>query len=340
MFQVIVIVILLIIIGYLIFDKKGIKADNVKTFLKNIGIKTKEKISAFFEKVKSCFQKIKTRIEEFKQKRAESKRRQDELNKQIELHKQKSVDSMEENITESNHVPEKNKKKLIIAVSIITCLLLLVDFLIAENAFTFFVIILLLLVLALFIILMIKFRWFRRLMLVALILFICIAPFAYKKVILDYDGKYATDRLVYTEEFGFCMLITYYPNYQSGTAKGIAVTNIPFIELFSHTVQANKYGNDTADSIDLLDSYQMLATLGDNALVDSLAKLFLDSKISTRSIQIGKYGNYFATTFEDYCSKSHSVDSVHNSIDNGRNGTERGNEYSTEEDYSPILIRP
>ena len=338
MFQTIAIVILLGIIIYLIFDKKGIKTDDVKAFLKNIGIKTKEKISVFFEKVKSCFQKLRTRIEEFKQKRAESKRRQDELNKQIELHKQlhkqDSVDSIEENTTESNLVPEKNKKTLIIAVSIITCLLLLVDFLIAENAFTFFVIILLLLVLALFIILMIKFRWFRRLMLVALILFICIAPFAYKKVILDYDGKYATDRLVYTEEFGFCMLITYYPNYQSGNAKGIAITNIPFIELFSHTVQANKYGDDTADSKDLLYTYQELATLGDNALVDSLAKFLLDSKLITKSIQIGKYGNYFATNFKDCYSRPNSIDSIHNSIENIEN------EYSTEDDYSPILIRP
>lgn len=346
MFQTIAIVILLGIIIYLIFDKKGIKTDDVKAFLKNIGIKTKEKISVFFEKVKSCFQKLRTRIEEFKQKRAESKRRQDELNKQIELHKQKSVDSMEENITESNHVPEKNKKKLIIAVSIITCLLLLVDFLIAENAFTFFVIILLLLVLALFIILMIimiKFRWFRRLILFVLILCICMTPFAYKKIMLDYDGKYATERIVYTEEYDFCMLITYYPAYHSGDSKGFAVTNIPFGALFSEEFRRKidawydyYIGNDSAitDSKEMLDSYQMLATLGDNALVDSLAKLFLDSKKSTRSIQIGKYGNYFATKFDDFISKSNSKNSYEETDAKDLLSD------SVEEDYSPILIRP
>ena len=160
----------------------------------------------------------------------------------------------------------------------------------------------------------------RHCMLVTLIVTICIAcilPFAYKKTVLDYDGEYASDRLVYSEEFGFCKLITYYPDNISGNAKGFAVTNIPFEAFFSEKLQANKYGNYIADSKDWYDTYRMLATFGDNALVDSLAKIFLDSKISTRSIQIGKYGNYFATTFKDYCSKKYiSEESVNNSIDN------------------------
>ena len=362
MFQTIAIVILLGIIIYLIFDKKGIKTDDVKAFLKNIGIKTKEKISVFFEKVKSCFQKLRTRIEEFKQKRAESKRRQDELNKQIELHKQKSVDSMEENpdnlpsvietsdngnesvndsreikeetITESNLKSRKNEKGIVVIGVIIGVIgvFIFLDLLIYD--FTDYHLFAVFTGLALFIFLMIKFRWFRRLILFVLILCICMTPFAYKKTMLDYDGEYATDRFVYTEEFGFCMLTTYYPNYQSGNAKGIAVTNIPFEALFSVEILASKYENDPADSKDLLDSYQILATLGDNALVDSLAKLFLDSKISTRSIQIGKYGNYFATKFDDFISKSNSKNS-YEEID----GKDLLSD-SVEEDYSPILIRP
>ncbi len=226
MFQTTLIVILLVIIVYLIFNKKGIKADDVRLFFENIGVKIKEKCPILLDKIQFFV-----------------------------------------------------KKHQKILIWILLCILLTPG-------------------VALLIFLMTK-RGFWRLIFVALFLVICITPFVYKKTMLDYDGEYATDRLVYTEEYGFCMLITYYPNYKSGNAKGFAVTNIPFVGLFSEDVQANKYGNDTADSKDLLDAYKMLATFGDNTLVDSLAKILLGSKISTKSIQIGKYGNYFATTFKD-----------------------------------------
>lgn len=145
-----------------------------------------------------------------------------------------------------------------------------------------------------------KKRSFRPLLCFLLILVICISPFAYKKAFIDYDGEYATERLIYTEEYGFCQLITYYPNYHSGNAKGFAITNIPFGALFTEEVRVSKNGNDTADSKEMLDSYQILATLGDNAFVDSLAKIFSDdAKKTTRSIQIGKYGKYFAITADD-----------------------------------------
>ncbi|MBO4438334.1 MAG: hypothetical protein J5798_03200 [Spirochaetaceae bacterium] len=52
MFQTIAIVILLGIIVYLIFDKKGIKADDVKLFFKNMGEKIKEKFPIFIKKGK------------------------------------------------------------------------------------------------------------------------------------------------------------------------------------------------------------------------------------------------------------------------------------------------
>ena len=116
---------------------------------------------------------------------------------------------------------------------------------------------------------------------------------------LDFDGVYATDRLVYSDEYGFCMLITYYPHYQKGNAKGFAVTHIPFGALFTEKVQANKYGNDTADSKDMLDVYQLLATWGDNDLVDSLAKSLSSSEISTKSLDIGNHGKYFILNAKD-----------------------------------------
>lgn len=95
------------------------------------------------------------------------------------------------------------------------------------------------------------------------------------------------------------MLITYYPPYQKGNAKGFAVTHIPFGALFTEKVQANKYGNDTADSKDMLDAYQLLATWGDNDLVDSLTKSLSSSEISTKSLDIGNHGKYFILNAKD-----------------------------------------
>lgn len=135
--------------------------------------------------------------------------------------------------------------------------------------------------------------------LLCLILIICVGLFAYKKIMLDYDGTYATDRLTYTDEYGFCMLITYYPSYQKGNAKGFAVTHIPFAALFTEEVQASKYGNDSADSKEMLYAYQLLATWGDNDLIDSLTKSLSDSVMSTKSLDIGNHGKYFILNAKD-----------------------------------------
>lgn len=282
MFQTIVIIILLVIIVYLIFDKKGIKADDVKTFLKNTGTKTKEKVSACFERARDSFNTAREEAE---------KKEQEERSKQKDQQKTSCEEEKSDNLTFS---PAR------------------------------------------------KFGFFKTLCCVILI--VCTLSLVYKKTMLDYSGEYAKKRLIYDTDCGFCLLITYYPQYRGEDSKGFVVTNIPSEDLVEALFEplfevdkTDRYGNNIADSKDLLDSYQILATLGDNALVDSLAKLFLDSKISTRSIQIGKYGNYFATRFEDCLSY---LNSVSNSIDNISNGSEKEKKYSTEDDYSPLLIRP
>lgn len=134
--------------------------------------------------------------------------------------------------------------------------------------------------------------------LLCLILVVCGSAFAYKKLMIDFDGYYATDRLIYSDEYGFCLLISYYPEYRKGDAKGFAVTHIPFEKLFTEKIQANKYGHDAADSKEQLDLYQLLATYADNVLIDSLAKSLSDSGISTRSVDIGSYGKYFVINNE------------------------------------------
>ena len=349
MLQGIIVIILLGIVVYLICDKKGIKIDDIKLFFKNVGVNAKEKFSIFFDKTKDFFKSVKRNTSENPENLPSVIETSDNDNESTN----ESSKIEEETIAESNQESSINKERLVKIIGLLVkigfCIGLILIWPLAwrvfvdelDLGFLFYT----LAFLALFIYLMIKFRWFRRLMLVVLILCICITPFVYKKIRLDYDGKYATERIVYTEEYDFCMLITYYPAYHSGDSKGFAVTNIPFGALFSEEFQRKidawynlRYyiGNDSAitDSKEMLDSYQMLATLGDNALVDSLAKLFLDSKKSTRSIQIGKYGNYFATKFDDFISKSNSKNSYEETDAKDLLSD------SVEEDYSPILIRP
>lgn len=55
MLSVIIIVLLLGIIVYLILDKKNVKMDDVKTFLKDSGAKIKEESGPLFERVKESF---------------------------------------------------------------------------------------------------------------------------------------------------------------------------------------------------------------------------------------------------------------------------------------------
>ena len=58
MLSVIIIVLLLGIIAYLVLDKKTVKMDDVKTFLKDSGTKLKEESGPLFEKVKSSFASV------------------------------------------------------------------------------------------------------------------------------------------------------------------------------------------------------------------------------------------------------------------------------------------
>ena len=256
MFQTIVIVFLICIIVYLIFDKKGIKSHEIKEFLKKSLTKIKEILFAFFKKIKVAYlsskEKLKAHVEKINQKRDEERRESEYSFQQNANFSEESVNSM--NKTDDEKTVEKVK---------------------AVKRGGFFS------------------------TLLCLILIVCVGLFAYKKIMLDFDGEYATDRLTYTDEYGFCMLITYYPSYQKGNAKGFAITHIPFGALFTEEVQANKYGNDAADSKEMLDAYQLLATWGDNDLVDSLTKSLSDSGMSTKSLDIGNHGKYFILHAKD-----------------------------------------
>ncbi len=131
-----------------------------------------------------------------------------------------------------------------------------------------------------------------------LILVIVGLGFGYKKLIADYDGTYATQRLTYTDEYGICLLVSYHPQYRTGNSNGFAIVHIPFKALLDFE-EISKTRKDCDDE-DMYTNYQMLAKYGDNAIVDSLAKLFSDEiKMSTRPYQVGSNGNYFILQASD-----------------------------------------
>ena len=81
--------------------------------------------------------------------------------------------------------------------------------------------------------------------------------FGAKKLCFDYDGTYATDRITYSDEFGFTLLITYHTKYQREEAKGFACVHIPPEVLISdRTLWARKDGTDITDSEEQFKAYQ------------------------------------------------------------------------------------
>ena len=148
------------------------------------------------------------------------------------------------------------------------------------------------------------FKPFRILLgLIEAVLLLCIlaaaALFAYKKIAVDYSGSYARDRLVYTKEYGFCLLIEYHPEYRVGKSNGFAVVRIPWNKIFSQDYQAKKDGKDSADSEELYSAYKLYAIAGDNTIADSIVRIF-NSKASTISRPVGSYGNYVIIPAEEY----------------------------------------
>ena len=146
-----------------------------------------------------------------------------------------------------------------------------------------------------------------------LILVIVGLGFGYKKLAVDRNGTYATQRLTYNDEYGFCVLVSYHPQYRTGNSNGFAIVNIPFQELFdidrvNRALRAQDSDEDPlfyhpswlSDHKGLYTSYKLIATYGDNNLIDSLAKLFSDEiQMSTKSYPVGNKGNYFILQASD-----------------------------------------
>lgn len=147
-----------------------------------------------------------------------------------------------------------------------------------------------------------------------LILIVVGIAFGYKKLAVDRNGTYAAQRLTYNDEYGFCVLVSYHPQYRTGNSNGFAIVNIPFQALFdinrvNRALRAQDSDEDPifygatswlSDNKDLYTNYKLIATYGDNNLIDSLAKLFSDEiQMSTKSYPVGNKGNYFILQASD-----------------------------------------
>ncbi len=137
--------------------------------------------------------------------------------------------------------------------------------------------------------------------LVVLFLILGSALFAYKKLALDYNGRYANDRIVYTKDFGFCMLVTYHPELRSEDSKGYAIVRIPPAALLMPVVtkdfKQKRLEEDPANSEDMKNAYNRKTLFGDSEFFNALANL-LGSE--TKSYDIGKYGKYLILDARDY----------------------------------------
>ncbi len=134
------------------------------------------------------------------------------------------------------------------------------------------------------------FYMFKNLMIFILVvgLVFGLPVFAYKKFALDYNGTYAKDRFIYDSDEGLCMLVTYYPEYRTGDAKGFAVAHLPLSALgfpIASGIEKRK-GNDIADSKEVLDSFQTKSTWGGSGLLSILSQLLGAESGSTNSFDI------------------------------------------------------
>lgn len=141
------------------------------------------------------------------------------------------------------------------------------------------------------------------LLILIVLLTICAGLFTYKKIALDYNGRYANDRLIYTKDFGLCMLVTYHTENLEGDAKGYAIVRIPpaalLMPIATKNFKEERLENDPSNSEDMFRAYQLSATIGDNDFVDKLSKFFGSDK-GTKSYDIGNHGKYFILDAKDY----------------------------------------
>lgn len=126
-----------------------------------------------------------------------------------------------------------------------------------------------------------------------LILIVYAGFILYKRRMINYIGLYASDRLIFSVNDGFCLLITYHPRNERENSRGFAYTHIPFWALFTKEWQAEKTGRDSADSEALYDEYCSLCELVEYRDAWGLMYEDEDYHLSQVGIIDYEYGTYF-----------------------------------------------
>lgn len=121
--------------------------------------------------------------------------------------------------------------------------------------------------------------------------------FVFKTQIIECHGKYASNRLVKTQEYGLCLLVTYSSQYKVNSANGYAITNLKYTDFVTNEYLVGNNTNSLASDSDLYNAYVLTAGLMDNKFVSGISKAV--SGISTQSVEVGKYGRYFIVDHED-----------------------------------------
>ena len=138
----------------------------------------------------------------------------------------------------------------------------------------------------------------------AVVLVLLGAGFAWGIHAVRYNGKYASRRAVYTNEQGWCILITYNSEshaegWRKGDAEGFCIAHFPLLPVFPFLFSANQDGKNAEDSVDFLDLYNQLVQT-DTIAFDQKVKSITQSDFSMRSRTIGNYGNYFVFDIEQW----------------------------------------
>lgn len=145
-------------------------------------------------------------------------------------------------------------------------------------------------------------------LLLIMILMVCGIVFIAKKYRFDYNGEYASERIIYDSELGFCKLITYYPEYQKDNSKGFAIANIPFGILLAEEQLSEHDAADSEEIKIIYQNYQWSGLLGMSSEDSIIGKKGFESKFSKalldyaknrKSYEVGNRGHYYVIQAKD-----------------------------------------
>ena len=139
-----------------------------------------------------------------------------------------------------------------------------------------------------------KFFRFIFSLFIILILLCAGGIYGFKKIRIDYNGRYATERVLYSDEYEIYKLISYYPKHRLDDVNGFAIINIPVESIIEEGLSDS---SRISDKEELLNLYKVLVTLFDDEDVSTISQLL--NGYSTKSVYIQNKGYYFVFNAKD-----------------------------------------